>query len=213
MKIATTHENTMKKMKITTKTLTTTTVETKTTWERLEALKKAFPKHHVGYAQNVEGNEKEGFVFVGEPLFPDKDDVFHKALIGRFHDELVRVLEQTDEKSQKAETRDQAKYKKLMDEWVAPVPSKSKNKLVIAMDEIISSYVKQVEQEMSKKDLMMAACYAGDTLDFVVVRDLIEKGKLIEAYKHARHMDTCPRESIPDNVYTALEEADIEANA
>lgn len=170
-----------------------TTIDAKATWYRLDALKAAFPKMDVDYVDQSEDG-KEGYTFIGD--LP-KD---FKAIV-------EATIEKADDVYEKKNNKTLAKHKAAMSKWVAPVPSTSQKKLVKSMDTLIANYIQQVNREISEGQFDMAVCYAGDIEDFVEIRDLIEKDDLTQAYKTARLMDTCPRDSIPRDVYDALIEA------
>jgi hypothetical protein len=178
-------------MKISSTTLTT--VITKSSWARLEALQKAFKKLKIedGFVDN-KGNGHEGFSFKG-------------TLPKNFEKTLKNVLEKADaaEKEENKEDRNTAKL--FVKSWHPPQLGPA-NELASLLDPVISDYVKEFEMFKAAKDFEMAQCMARDCEDFVFLRNIINNNQMKDAYKFARNMDTLPRESIPDKVYAALVE-------
>jgi hypothetical protein len=59
----------------------------------------------------------------------------------------------------------------------------------------------------TEPDPDMVAAAEADHEDTIAVVKLFEAGKLKEAYKMARHMDTAPREYILDEIYEMIQNA------
>jgi len=57
------------------------------------------------------------------------------------------------------------------------------------------------------KNIGMIKMYVADRKDMRRVLSLYKKGEWKEAYKHARKMDTAPREYIPDKIWEDIQSA------
>lgn len=168
---------------------TLTTVVTKATYTRLEALQKAFKGLEVEYVDSDE-NGRDGFTFKG-------------PLPKNFEARVKSIIEKSDAAEKEENKEDRAAAKLFVKAWNAPTLGPA-NELASQLDTVISDYVKEFEMFKAAKDFEMAQCMARDCEDFVIVRNLINNKQMRDAYKFARKMDTLPRESIPDKVYSAL---------
>lgn len=76
--------------------------------------------------------------------------------------------------------------------------------------------IRQIDQVIANHRAVLPAdsdlrkCYAADRKDLRRVQTLYKKGKWAEALLYAQHMDTLPRDMIPDAIWNDINSIDCD---
>jgi len=168
-----------------------------TSWELLERIRKHFAKDikvdylDEGYHKN---ENKSGFTISSPREISTFDLTCVMGLLPTWAKE-IKTKEEQDEADSLKEIR----------EWLknTPIPEEPKKKATKDLYKVILELREELEFEANKGKVM--PCGLGDLTDIMGILKLLEAGKIGQAKKSMRAMDTGAKEYIPDTCYRLMD--------
>lgn len=122
-------------------------------------------------------------------------------------DNIPRWVDEIDVEEKKKNKENMVEVKKFLKEFKAPTISIGKHRS--ARDElldVINNYLEDLKDGLKAGE--PNKCLMGDIEGLTKIFHLVGDGKLKEAYKFARSLDTCTRECIPDAVHELIQDGE-----